>query len=138
MSETPYASWDEFKSRVGIFVREIGFPYGIEWTIAIGSGWDHQEYQKLYREYVRSTQIKIGPKDDRAKLKGRPLEKVAHYFLKQGGLVSEISEINEIGKWQVDGYGPANRTSILCCWGKKASTNWSTGLCRRLKIILPL
>jgi hypothetical protein len=95
------------------------FPYGVEWTCALGAGWDDKVYETLYREYVKSTQIKLKPQEDATKLKGRPLERISRYFLQKGGLVTEIGEINEAKKWQVDGYGPANKTSILYCWGQE-------------------
>jgi hypothetical protein len=115
--EKPYANWDEFLSRVSALAKLM--PYELEWVCAISAGWEDEEFEKLYREYVRSTQIKLKPKDDANKLKGRPLEKLARYFLEKGGLITEIGEINEIGRWQVDGYGPVNRTSVLYCWSEE-------------------
>ncbi len=119
MSESPCATWDEFKSRVAGFAKH--FPFAVEWICAIGSGWENEKFEELYREYVKSTQIVLGPNDDATELRGRPLEKVARYFLEKGGLITEIGEITETAKWQVDGYGPANRASIDCCWGKEKS-----------------
>ena len=101
------------------YARENGLSYAVEWSCAIGSAWDDKEFEKLYSEYVRSTQIVVKPEEDATELKGRPLERITRYFLEKGGLITEIGEINEAKKWQVDGYGPVNRTSILDCWGQE-------------------
>lgn len=89
-----------------------------EWYFAINSGWDDKEFEKLYLEYLESTQIKIKPTDDKTKLKGVPLEKLSHYFLKEGGVVTDIREINDYGRWQVDAQGTLNTSSMLSCFGK--------------------
>ena len=90
--------------------------YTEEWYFAITSGWDDNEFNYLYSDYVRSTQIIIKPKDDATAIKGRPLEKIAHYILKQGGVVSDIREINDHQRWQVDGQGTLCTTSVNRCF----------------------
>ena len=113
-------TWDEFEQYVTNFLAGSPYyPYASEWMPAISAGWDKVEFEKNYREYVISTQIKIGPKDNATLLKARPLEKLCHYFLKQGGIVTDIKEISEPQKWQVDGQGPLNKTAIRLCFGEK-------------------
>lgn len=97
------------------------FRYAREWSLTIGAGWDHEKYQELYSLYIYSTQITLSPKDDATELKGRPLERVARYFLKNGGIVSKIDEISAPGKWQVDGQGPLEKSNIILLWGEKLS-----------------
>ena len=65
-----------------------------------------------------STQRALKKGDDPTALKGRPLEKIAQYFLAKGGVVTNIQEITEPQKWQVDGQGPLNKTAIRMCWGE--------------------
>lgn len=119
LRETEMATWEEYNK----VVEEIRSEYrhcGLteEWDIAIGEGWDTEEYKKLYTNYVKSTQIKLKPEDDATELKGRPLEELVRYFLKKGGLTRNLDEINDPQKWQVDGQGILEKRHILRIWGE--------------------
>ncbi|MBN2267222.1 MAG: hypothetical protein JW725_02670 [Candidatus Babeliaceae bacterium] len=114
-----YATIDEFVEFVRQNWNEKFSSYGQEWSYAISSGWDDVEFERLYNEYVQSTQIELKPEDDATELKGRPLEKIAHYFLEKGGVVKSIKEISDHQKWQVDGQGPLNTTALVNCWGEE-------------------
>lgn len=94
-------------------------PYGWEWHFALQEGWDDVEFEALYADYVRSTQVRLVRGDDATALKGRPLEEVVRYFLRNGGAVTSIREISAHGRWQVDGQGPLNLTAIRGTWGPK-------------------
>jgi hypothetical protein len=116
--EDSFVTWSEFTQFVATnLVGSPNFPYASEWIYAIGAGWDDVEFEKYYIDYILSTQIRISPKDNATLLKARPLEKLCHYFLKQGGIVTDIREITEPQKWQVDGQGPLNKTAIRMCFG---------------------
>ncbi len=103
-------------------IKEEFLPFAREWSHAHLSSWDDVEFQKLYRDYVKSTQHKIVTGENATELKGRPLEKVARYFLERGAVVTNIREISEVSKWQVDGQGPINITAISKTWGDEIST----------------
>ncbi len=115
MSNKTIATVEEFKEFYNKNAQTLGLD--IEWLFAIQAGWDKEEYENLYKEYVKSTQIQLNPKDNATELKGRPLENLARYFLTNGGIVNRITEITEPGKWQIDGQGPLNNNAILLCWG---------------------
>lgn len=93
--------------------------YAIEWQAAILFGWDHDEFIRLYIAYLVSTQAKREdhPGVSMLDLKGRPLERLASFFLKHGGVVLDLTEISVIREWQVDGQGLLNRTGIINCFG---------------------
>ena len=121
MSDKPYATYEEF-IKITLEFKESkpeSFPFMVEWAMAMSCGWDPAEFEQYYRDYVKSTQVKLKRGDDPTALKGRPLENVVSYFLEKGGLINGIKPISESGKWQVDGHGPINRTSILLCWGEE-------------------
>ena len=118
-SEFTEPNIDELDKIIDILIKKNN--YHAEWYFAITSGWDNEEFESLYNDYVKSTQIRITPKDDATTLKGRPLEKIAWYFLKQGGVVTKIREINDHKKWQVDGQGPLRVDSMLKCFGNYCS-----------------
>ena len=118
------ATVDELFEFVHGRFREEYMPYAHEWLHATVSGWDDDEFEQLYRAYVDSTQQEINSSDDATEIKGRPLEEVARYFLRQGGVVTSIREISEHGRWQVDGQGPLNKTAIQSAWGED--------ICRRI------
>jgi hypothetical protein len=90
--------------------------YPVEWYFAIKSGWDNTEFSTLYSDLVYSTQVILKPTDDATKIKGRPLEKIARYFLKEGGVVTDIREIRDPQRWQVDGAGPLKTESMHKCF----------------------
>ena len=112
-----YATSDEFMEFMRKNWEKIK-PYRFEWVYATLAGWDKVEFERLYNEYVKSTQITLGPGDDATELKGRPLEKISRYFLEKGGIVTGIREISEPQKWQVDGQGLLNKTAIYEVWGE--------------------
>jgi hypothetical protein len=124
LSNRQFATVDEYFEFAAEHFNELYLPFAHEWNYAVTSGWDDTEFEDLYREYVRSTQIKIGQGDDATELKARPLERIARYFLEKGGVTTEIREISEPGKWQVDGQGPINTTAIRETWG--------VNICQRL------
>ncbi len=93
--------------------------YAFEWSIAVKAGWKKREFDKLYNSYVISCKKGILEKQSAAKIKGDPLEDLARYYLQMGGIVHDISEINEKGVWQIDGQGTKNTTAILLCWGEE-------------------
>ena len=111
------ASLDEFEAVFKLLVELQHCE--LEWYFAIRSGWDNVEYERLYVEYVESTQRSLNPTDDAIELKARPMERVARYFLEKGGVVRSINEISEPQRWQVDGQGPLNNTAIAICWGEE-------------------
>lgn len=120
MNGKPYPTFDEFRQIASEFAKNRkAFPYMMEWAMAIGCGWDDVEFEQYYKDYVRSTQVKLKSGDDPTALKGRPLEVAISYFLEKGGLINGIKPISDNGKWQVDGHGPVNKTNILYCWGEK-------------------
>jgi hypothetical protein len=116
LNNRPYATLDEFSR----FIKQLGRLYldGTNWFFAVSSGWDEAIFDQLYKEYVESTQKKIGPKDDALTLKAKPLEAVSRYLLEKGGLARRMTEILQPGKWQVDGHGPVNKDAVLTCWGE--------------------
>ncbi len=120
LADDTYATWDEYVARIAILKENSkAFPYLLEWRFATGCGWDQVEFEGLYKKYVESTQINLKPEDNATELKGRPLEVLVRYFLEKGGLVSEIKEITDHGKWQVDGYGLVNKHAVLVLWGEE-------------------
>jgi hypothetical protein len=112
------ATWEEFKSFVCSTLDTVKFQYKCEWLCAIKAGWDYVKFEQLYAEYVQSTQIKPIAGDNTTDIKGLPLERVARYFLVRGGVTTDIKEISEAGRWQVDGQGTLNRTALLLHWGQ--------------------
>lgn len=122
MADNGYATcnWEEFLDTVRqLPEKDEVFRYKMEWAMAMGSGWDPEQFERLYKDYVRSTQVKLKPTDNATMVKGRPLEDVISYFLEKGGLINGIKPISDHGKWQVDGHGPVNKTAILFCWGEE-------------------
>lgn len=113
-------------------VREFGecLKYAIEWQAAILFGWDHDEFVRLYIAYLESTQVKCEdhPGVSMLDLKGRPLERLATFFLKHGGVVLDLKEISVIREWQVDGQGLLNRTGIINCFGATEAQNFGPQL----------
>ncbi|MBN2002974.1 MAG: hypothetical protein JXA21_06425 [Anaerolineae bacterium] len=119
LNETGLATWEEYYEVVdGIRNNYPLCGLTLEWDIAIGEGWDSEEYRKLYVNYVESTQIKLKPQDSPTELKGRPLEMLVRYFLEKGGIVKNPEEISEPQKWQVDGQGILKKKHVLQIWGK--------------------
>ena len=98
-------------------LAEVG--YDIYWFYAARSGWYLPEFLNLYKAYIESTSIELSGHDDATKLKGRPLEKIAFYFLKNGGIVTDIRELRAHQRWQVDGQGELNKSSLVVCMGEK-------------------
>lgn len=120
MNHKPYATLAEFREAMAEFKKGIpSEKYWIEWECAVESGWDKEEFEELYRDYVKSTQVQIRPGDDANKLKGQPLEFIGRYLLEKGGLAYQITSISDPSKWQVDGCGPVNKTAVLMCWGQE-------------------
>ncbi|MFX1485031.1 MAG: hypothetical protein ACFFCP_17775 [Promethearchaeota archaeon] len=120
MSNKFFPSWDEYEKFVANYGAKLEcIGYAHEWIYAMQSGWDPIEFERLYIEYVNSTQIKLKKGDNSTELKGRPLERISCYFLEKGGAVTEIQEIVKSGKWQVDGQGPLNKTALCDCWGNE-------------------
>lgn len=89
-----------------------------EWFIASRCGWDDIKFSDLYSKYVKSTQKIISSRDNATKIKGQPLESISHFFLKEGGFAVNIRELNNPGKWQVDGQGILSRGTISKCFGE--------------------
>ncbi len=119
-SDITIATWEEYNQ----VIDEIRSKYEPcrfteEWNVAIGSGWDQKQYMSLYADYVKSTQINLGPTDSATELKGKPLEKLVRYFLEKGGLARNIREICEHQRWQVDGQGLLLTENILFTFGEK-------------------
>jgi hypothetical protein len=113
------ATWEEYENYMrDVLAKAPSFPCAHEWSFAIGAGWDREQFKTLYSAYVKSTQIVLKPGDNPTELKGRPLERIAHYLLEQGGVVFSIKEMTEPQKWQVDGQGPLNKTALRMCWGE--------------------
>lgn len=104
--------------------------YAVEWEAAILFGWDHDEFIRLYIDYVESTQAtkEDNPGVSWLELKGRPLERVATFFLKYGGVVDDIKEINVPKRWQVDGQGLIYRKGIIDCFGSSEAEKIGTQL----------
>lgn len=104
--------------------------YAIEWQAAVLFGWDHDEFIRLYIAYLESTQAKRDdhPGVSMLDLKGRPLERLATFFLKHGGVVLDLTEISVIREWQVDGQGLLNRTGIINCFGAAEAENFGPQL----------
>ena len=98
--------------------------YDIYWFYAIRSGWYKPQYLHLYKAYIKSALINLSSHDDALNVKGKPLERLAFYFLKEGGIVNDIIELRAHQRWQVDGQGPLNKSSLVICvgeeWCKKA------------------
>ena len=117
----PHATVREFLEYLEKNLTEEHLRFGWEWSQAMLAGWDDTEFEALYSEYVRSTQIELTREDDATAAKGRPLERLSRYFLNRGGVVYDIEEISAPGRWQVDGQGPLNVTAIRCTWGKNIS-----------------
>lgn len=112
---------EEYLSFLRNNFKEEFLPFACEWTHATLAGWADAEFEQLYRDYVQSTQIQIKPGENATELKGRPLERVARYFLEKGAVVTSIKEISEPCKWQVDGQGPLNITAVKSAWGEDIS-----------------
>ena len=108
---------DELDELLERLVKRQNYP--VEWSFALNSGWVDKEFERLYLDYLYSTQIELKPTDDKTKLKGVPLEKLSHYLLKEGGIVTDIREINDPGRWQVDGQGTLSTSSMLNCFGRE-------------------
>jgi hypothetical protein len=116
--ENTVPTLDEYEAFISEVVSKPSIPYALEWSYAATAGWNRKEFERLYADYVLSTQISLNPKDNATEIKGEPLEKLVHYFLEKGGVVTSIKPISEPQTWQVDGQGPLNKTSILMCWGE--------------------
>ena len=95
--------------------------YIIEWYYAHKAGWDVDDFKDLYIKYLSSIQATktSHPKVSMLDLKGRPLEELAHYYLRRGGIVLNIKELNAPGRWQVDGQGLLNKDAIFLAIGAK-------------------
>lgn len=113
------ATAEEFIEYVKKFPESGGFKHKTERAFAIKSGWDDNEYSYLYRKYVRSTQKEVTVNSQTTTEKGDALEVLARYFLKNGGFVKNIRDINAIGKWQVDGQGIINKSIMVTFWGEE-------------------
>ncbi len=120
-----YATWEEFEEFTERVAGIEDFPYPLEWSFAIGEGWDPAVYSAKYVAYVVSTQEVAQPEDDKTELKGQPLEDLLRYFLERGGFARDIDELSAPSKWQVDGAGPLNKSAILRCWGEALSNQCS-------------
>lgn len=101
--EATVEQFNEFSFRV--HGKASGFLYSLEWNIAIQCGWNDHEFYEKYITYLNSTQHKLLPTEDATAIKGRPLENIASYLLKCGGVVHDITDISSPSKWQVDGQG---------------------------------
>lgn len=101
--EATVKEFDEFSRRV--HGRAQDFLYSEEWNVAIKCGWDDHVFNEIFVAYIKSTQHKLLSTEDATLIKGRPLEKIAKYFLKCGGVVHDIEEISAPRRWQVDGQG---------------------------------
>ena len=113
------ATVDEFRRLIKILQEKSG--YEAEWYFAICAGWDAVHFDNLYVDYVRSTQVKIRKGDDVAALKGAPLERLARYFLQQGGVATNIRGISAWQRWQIDGQGLLNISAMIMCFGESIS-----------------
>jgi hypothetical protein len=113
-----YGTVDEFLAFVRTHIPNELRPFALEWAHAAASGWDRVEFDRLYQEYVWSTQIELKQDDDPTELKGRPLENLVCYFLEKGAVATGMRPISDPGKWQVDGQGPINMTAIVLAWGE--------------------
>ena len=104
--------------------------YAVEWEAAILFGWDHEEFNRLYVDYVKSTQATKdeNPSVSWFELKGRPLERVATFFLKHGGVVHDLEEVNAPRRWQVDGQGLLYRQGLINCFGLKETEKFGPQL----------
>lgn len=104
--------------------------YAVEWEAAILFGWDHDEFIRLYIDYVKSTQAtkEDNPGISWLDLKGRPLERVATFFLKHGGIVHDLEEVSAPKQWQVDGQGLIYRQGLFDCFGRAEAEKIGTQL----------
>lgn len=93
--------------------------YAIEWETAILFGWDDDEFYELYIAYLESTQVRLSeiPGASATEYRGRPLERVARFFLERGGVAFDIVELSSPGRWQIDGQGQLRKTSIVDSFG---------------------
>lgn len=70
------------------------------------SGWKQSEFERLYAAYIESTQVDLTMSGNQTtELKGNPLERVARYFLEQGGIAKRVAPGGVNGRWTVDGIG---------------------------------
>lgn len=104
--------------------------YAFEWEAAILFGWDDDEFCQLYIAFLESTQARIEdyPGVSPLELKGRPLERLATFFLKKGGIVHDLEEVNVHRHWQVDGQGLLYKTAIINCFGELQARRIGTQL----------
>lgn len=128
MCKATVKEYQQFSSRVSRSSECM--KYAVEWEAAILFGWDHDEFIRLYIDYVESTQAtkKDKPGVSWLELKGRPLERLATFFLKYGGVVHDLKEVNAPKKWQVDGQGLIYRKGIIDCFGRSEAENFGTQL----------
>jgi len=89
------------------------------------AGWNQEEFEALYKVYIHSTQVIIKPGDNTMKLKGRPLEALARYFIDQGGFARDIKEGGLVGEWQVDGVGSLRHGAVMEVCGSGAWEKFS-------------
>lgn len=118
MCRATIKDFDDFSTRVCSLSERM--KYAIEWKAAILFGWDDEEFIRLYQDYIKSFHA---TKDENPgiswlELKGRPLERLATFFLKHGGIVHDLKEVNAPRRWQVDGQGLIYKQGIISCFGK--------------------
>ncbi|MEZ4390994.1 MAG: hypothetical protein R3A48_07860 [Polyangiales bacterium] len=70
------------------------------------SGWDSDEFLRLYAVFIDSTQVALSSNGNQTtNAKGNPLEVVSRYFLEKGGVARNMKPGGVPGKWTVDGIG---------------------------------
>ncbi len=118
MCKATLKEFERFSKRVSSMTECM--KYATEWEAAILFGWDHDEFIRLYHDYVESTQAtkEDNPGVSWLELKGRPLEYLATFFLKHGGIVHDLVEVNAPRRWQVDGQGLLYRQGLIDCFGR--------------------
>lgn len=128
MCRATIKDFEHFSTRVGSLSECM--KYAVEWEAAILFGWDHDEFIRLYIDYVKSTQAtkEDNPGVSWLELKGRPLERLATFFLKHGGVVHDLEEVNAPRRWQVDGQGLIYRKGIIDCFGSTEAEKFGTQL----------
>lgn len=105
----------EFVDYIAQYPKKDKLKYKEERAFAILAGWDDQKYKYLYRKFIYSTHNSLGS----GKEKGDTLEELARYFLKYGGIVHDIKELKAGSKWQVDGQGIINKSTMTHFWGEE-------------------
>ncbi len=86
--------------------RMGGMKQTYEATYAALSGWRFEEFDRLYGDYIASTQIDLkATGNNTTAAKGNPLEDVARYFLEKGGIATDVSAGGLPNRWTVDGIG---------------------------------